>query len=567
MESTVSASAHALAHHAADSLLAVLNHLRAASPLRLLAVLGSVAFLAKTTSLAWSIAARTRANRALALDGQPLPSPPATLLQRWLWGHATSFREFPSIVAWHRHHTRTLGRVYMTRALLGGRNVTVTDPKALHTILSARSYAFGKTSDARRFIAQITGDMGLLVIDGDVHKRHRRLMNPVFNLSTLKRLVPTMVDSVEELVRLLDARVGEEVDFQKLSTSLTLNVIGRTSFATDFDALNDTESPLTRAYHTLTLASFASAFGILKQILPVFELLPVPANLTYWRAQRTVFSQVESIIASLQERRAAHADANDDPVSPKARSEATSLVSVLLAAGDGTDRALSAVEVRDEMLTFLVAGHETTSNALSMAMYHLARNPAIQDTLAAALRDAFAGMDPADDYSAWIDAVLKHDELARVVNEALRVHSPAYVVSRAALADTPVELADGRTLVLPKGATVLVPIQAIHLDHEIWGDDADTFRPDRWKEIQLAGQDPNPAATRTIMPTQYLPFINGPRACIGRSFAVMELKVFIALLLTRFRVALPEDKHDFVPTIKYGITARPVEVPLVFSRR
>ncbi|KAI9216275.1 cytochrome P450 [Blastocladiella britannica] len=222
-------------------------------------------------------------------------------------------------------------------------------------------------------------------------------------------------------------------------------------------------------------------------------------------------------------------------------------------------------DVQNELLTFLVAGHETSSNLFSMIVYNLARYQEVQAKL---LRE-LDGVDP-EDYA-------QCTYLNWVVNEGLRLHSPVYMMSRKSKHDMTLPLSDGRSLEMPKDTMLFIPVQAIQRSTAIYGPDASTFRPDRWANLRVATtvadipseEEQAAAGIKTLHPHQYFPFSSGPRACIGRQFALMEIRLFVATLVRGFRVEIPSDSPLVAsePEIKYGATASPVALPLCFVAR
>ncbi|ORZ31456.1 cytochrome P450, partial [Catenaria anguillulae PL171] len=378
-----------------------------------------------------------------------------------------------------------------------------------------------------------------------------------------------MEECLDELYGVLDKATvkGNVVDFQELSVALTLNVIGRTALDTEFDALNNTHSPLHSAYNHLLESFSISAFNVLQGFLPFLRYMPIKRNRDIAQARDVTRDQVTRIIQRIKTDGA-----------QAASTSVPSLMRVLLenqkrqvVGEDGTDGKLTQDEIRDEALTFLVAGHETTSNALSMTLYFLAAYPDTQSALYSALVDM-------PDHAS-LDDLLKLEALHQVVNEGLRVHSPVFATNRIALADQHVPLSDGRTLFMPKGTMLVVPIQAMHYDPELFPN-PHVFQPDRWKSLRLAGHDDadltspttgsGSGVRRDVHPMQFLPFLAGSRACIGRNFALMELKLFLAGIVKRYRVRLPDEEHARVagkgerPKVHYSITARPEVVRLVF---
>ncbi|KAI9175236.1 hypothetical protein H9P43_006597 [Blastocladiella emersonii ATCC 22665] len=490
-------------------------------------------------------------------DGTRRPVPgllDASYVERYLTGDTRKILAAPSLVVYQQQQIAKYGTVHTLRDPGGAPGVVVADPRALHYLCTARAYATVKPPELARLFVFAGGQGGMLALEGDAHKVHRRVVIPLFNMKVLKQLVPTMHAAFDELEAILDrvAAAGEKsVDFQDLATRVTLNVIGRTALATEFDALRPgSPSTLTSSFAFLMRIFEYSTWNFVRDALPVLTYLPLPYNRKLWAARAVNFDNVDAILRRVASERAGggrpiSADAAAAPSMP--------LFTAFLDAVDGSNGSLTLHDMRDELLTFLGAGHETSSNLLGMLGYFLAKHPRVQAKLAADV-DAF-GVDSA--------------YLGDVVNEALRVHSPAYSTMRLAAEDLQVPLTSGETLHVPKGLRLFYPIQAIHTNPELWGPDAHEFRPERWSDEVHVATTPTetlPAGkSRLIPPYGFYPFLGGPRACIGRAFAMLEIKHFVARLVARYTVRLADPK--FVPTIEYKINARATEVPLVFARR
>jgi cytochrome P450 len=204
----------------------------------------------------------------------------------------------------------------------------------------------------------------------------------------------------------------------------------------------------------------------------------------------------------------------DTAIEARAKRESSGvpdLLDLLLAGEDPeTQRKMTVAELRDNLLTFIVAGHETTALTLSWALYLMAFDQDAQDKARAEINSVVQG-----GVATGAD-VENLPYVRQVIDEALRLYPPAGMVSRTALAQD--ELC-GREI--RPGDTVIVPIYALHRNHLLW-EDPDAFRPDRW-----AGGKPDRYA--------YLPFGDGPRICIGASFAIQEAVIILATLLAQFR--------------------------------
>ncbi|KAI9175234.1 hypothetical protein H9P43_006595 [Blastocladiella emersonii ATCC 22665] len=466
-------------------------------------------------------------------------------LARHVLGDLPALLAAPSLVAYQDQQIATLGPVHALRDLGGAPGVVIGDPRALYYLCTTRPDATVKPPEVLRPLAFVAGRTGMFAIEGDVHRLHRRILNPVFNLKTLKQLVSTMHAAFDELQAILDsaADAGASVDFQDLTTRVTLNVIGRTALATDFDALRPgTPSPLTACIATLMRVFQFEAWNFFRDAFPLLNKLPVRRNRELRAARAMLFEQVEKIV-----REAARADRTAVGV-PSLFSALTDAV-----ADGGEEGKLSPIEMRDELLTFLAAGHETTANLLGMIAYFLAKHSYVQAKLAADI--ARAGTDS--------------EYLGDVVNETLRVHSPPFSTMRQAAEDLAVPLSTGETLHVPKGLRLFYPIQATHNNPAIWGPDALAFRPERWSdEVHHATTltEPLPAGkSRLIPPYGFLPFLGGAHACIGRAFALMQVKLCVVRLVSRYEILLAD--AGFVPTLEYTVTARAKELPLVFKRR
>ncbi|XAR71356.1 hypothetical protein NMG60_11028575 [Bertholletia excelsa] len=193
--------------------------------------------------------------------------------------------------------------------------------------------------------------------------------------------------------------------------------------------------------------------------------------------------------------------------------------------------------IMDECKTFFFAGHETTALLLTWTIMLLASNPHWQEKVRAEVNHVCNGQSPS------VDHLSKLTLLNMVINESLRLYPPASVLPRMAFEDF--KLGD---LHIPKGLAIWVPVLAIHHSVELWGKDANEFKPDRF-------------ASKSFTPGRFIPFAAGPRNCVGQAFALMEAKIILAMLITRFRFTISE-KYRHAPVIlltikpKYGVQIR-----------
>jgi cytochrome P450 len=364
---------------------------------------------------------------------------------------------------------------------------SVTDADIAKEVLVDQAASF-KKSRGLQFLAPVLGE-GLLTAEGETHKRHRKLLAPAFAPKRLSAYGEVMV---EETVRQLTKwRGGKNVDLAHEMMELTLAIAGRTLFGAD--VRGDAED-VSRGLE-LAMRSMAQSLGSPIQL--GYEW-PLPRHLKMRRAVKMLDAVVYRLIA---EGRVRGTDAGD-------------VLSMLLLARDEDGSGLTDVQIRDEVMTLLLAGHETTANTLTWTWYELGRNPDALARLEAELAEVIGGRPvTADDLPRlpWNLAVLE---------EAMRLHPPAYTVGREATAEVTL---GGH--VLPAKSIVLINIRGIHRRADYWAS-PQAFRPERML----------PDAKKARPRHHYLPFGAGPRVCIGSHFALLEAQLMLATLVQQSKI-------------------------------
>jgi len=378
----------------------------------------------------------------------------------------------------------------------------VSGPALIEEILVKQAANFQKDR-VTRMLAGAIGS-GLLVSEGELWRRQRRLMGPAFHQGELQSYAGVMANLAREAAA--SWRSGETRNVHEDMMALTLNIVAKLLFganvAADARDIGNTISSL--------MEDFSSQLGL--RALTPFAHLPTPDT---WRIRRGIRRMDDIIYRIIADRRAAADPGND-------------LLGLLLRARDEDGSRMDDKQLRDEALTLFVAGHETTALALTYALYLLATNPAEQELLAAELGQVLAGRD-----AAFADLErLKQTEA--VLLEAMRLYPPAWSVGREALVD--VDVGGYR---LPKGSTFFISQWVMHRDPKLFAD-PERFLPGRW-----AGD-----AQRRLPRFAYFPFGGGPRICIGNRFAMMEATLILAVLAQRFTFsATPETTLDLLPTV------------------
>ncbi|MGH7268678.1 MAG: cytochrome P450, partial [Candidatus Rokuibacteriota bacterium] len=286
----------------------------------------------------------------------------------------------------------------------------------------------------------------------------------------------------------------ETRDVHAEMTHLTLGIVAETLFGADVRAHADR---VARALSVL-MASFTARRA---SLVPVPIAVPTPGNLALRRAIR----RLDALVYAMIHDRRAGGGGRDD------------LLTLLLEARDEDDgRGMTDRQVRDELITLFLAGHETTANALSWTWYLLARHPAVASRLAVELRGVLGGRAPG---AADLPRLSYADA---VVREAMRLYPPAHSLSRQPLRDT--ELGGYR---VPAGTMVFMSPWVIHRDPRFFAD-PEAFDPDRWTD----------GLARRLPRFAYFPFGGGPRLCIGNAFATMEAVLLLATIGARFQPRL-----------------------------
>jgi cytochrome P450 len=382
---------------------------------------------------------------------------------------------------------------------------------------------FQKSRFQKKLLGPAVGD-GMLTAEGEHWKFQRRAASPAFRIDALRALVPCFCEAAEATVeRIKAAPAGQTVDVMSEMQHATLDVIVET-------ILGGADPNF--GYQTMerTVSDYIETMGK-PDMLDMFGApgwIPRP-----WggAGRRAAVGLKKSAVGAIERRRASGAERKD-------------LLGLLLAARDPeTGRGLSDTELRDNVVTFIGAGHETTALALTYALYLIANAPEVQDRLVKEVRD-ICGDKPID--AAMVDAMPFHEQ---VIKEAMRLYPPVAIIDRVANAD--IDLGDAK---VRKGDLAFALVYVMHRHKMLW-EHPERFDPDRFSDARSEGRPR----------FQYMPFGAGPRICIGMKFAYMEAIAILATLVRSLRF-LPNADHTVEPNIR--ITLRPEGgMPLYVERR
>jgi cytochrome P450 len=410
-----------------------------------------------------------------------------------------------------------LGRL----SYLFGDVVLVNTPELVHDVLVTHARAFEKSPILRGALHPLVGQ-GLFTSEGDLWRRQRKLMAPLFHPATLGRFAEDMRVCTERVVA--SWKDGATLDAARETTRITMAIAGRTLFGVDIhDEADELGAALTTALDWAGEESSSLTMIVQSRLTVGLELLadrvgaPLADRLRRlaertlvpirWPGERTraleaALAVVDARVARLIADRRARPDASSD------------LLSLLLGAKGEDGTAMSDRQVRDEVVTLFVAGHETTATALAWALMLLSQHREVAERLQREV-DALEGPPQATDLPRLPLAL-------RVFKEALRLYPAVYLFGRVVVADVVI----GGYL-LPKGTIVLVSPYATHRRPSLWPD-PDRFDPDRFL----------PEAEARRHRSSFIPFSAGPRTCIGNTFALMEGPIVLATILRRAELAL-----------------------------
>lgn len=412
----------------------------------------------------------------------PLPPYPDEI------GHPLThtFRTMPDVLGFRdaAMASHDIARTYLFGA---GDIYNLAHPSHFRTVLIDDRDAFGKSEDFR-----IAFGDGLVAAEGSLWRQQRQILQPLFSKDRIETYVSGMVDQVNRRIGAWSE--GEPIDLQREMRRLTLDVLFSTLFGHELELDGD------EAIHTAA-TNLHDWFTPTSYPLPTW--IPTPARHRFRRGRE----ELRTIADQLLERRATEPAADLD--------DNTDLLSVLVRLRSSTadDAVLSDSQLRDQLVTLIFAGHETTASTLALALYEIARHPAVRDRFHAEVDSLSSPLTRSD-----LDSLPVTE---RIVTETLRMYPPVYVLPRESTREMAI---DGYRI--PSGVPVWLGIRQVHRDDRFY-DSPSAFRPSRW----------DGSLKKSIPDFAYAPFGGGPRLCIGRQFALTEAKLVLALVGRTYSLA------------------------------
>jgi cytochrome P450 len=432
------------------------------------------------------------------------PGPSVLFLLRNL---PTIRRNLPGFMTSLTQHYGDVVRI----SLLNQEGYLLNHPDGIKHILQSHHHQYSKEVYALKFLKALLGE-GLLTNEGASWLRQRRLMQPAFHRKRLSALSTIMTDATCAMLERWQGIMqrGEALDVAQEMTRLTLRNVGLALLSRDLSNEMDLLGQAFATYRTLLMQFLYTPFPPLG--------VPTPRNRRLQATIRVLDRVIEGII---RERRKQNIDTGD-------------LLSMLLQARDEeTGAGMTDRQVRDEVMTLLLAGHETTATALTWTWYLLSQHPKVEDRLHTELDEVLAGQPPA------VEHLPRLPYTRMILEETLRLYPPTFSLSRKALADDEIG-----GYALPAKSTILLCPYTTHRHPAFW-EEPDVFDPERFHPERVAAR-PHFA---------YFPFGGGPRQCIGNLFAFQEAQLILATVGQRYRLRLVPG-HAVEPEVVLTIRPR-----------
>jgi cytochrome P450 len=418
------------------------------------------------------------------------PPPLVTSPSHWLLGPSYYARRDP--VHWITKWASDYGEIFRVKSPLGQATI-ITSQELARQVLSERYAHYQQKSQPYAVLRILMGN-GLVTSEGEFWRWQRKLVQPAFHRRRLDALFTMMVERVSETAARLKA--GAVIDFAPLLSQLTLDIIARAMFSSDVQG-----AAADVARHIALLNEYA--LRMLRN--PLLFLLPRSFPTPFTHRQQGSLKSLNTIVHGIIQARRRVPYAHDD------------LLSMLLSAcEEGSGRRMTDEQLRDEVMTIFVAGHETTANAMAWLMYLVSQHPEVEERLRAEIE------------THWPTGGLAHESIGaftyvrQVIEESLRLYPTIWSVGRRCTQED--ELAGYR---IPVGMNVVIPIFHFHWNPRFWPEPR-KFDPARFAHERRPAPD---AMT-------YFPFGAGPRSCVGNHFALQELMIMTVLFYRRFTFQL-----------------------------
>ena len=408
------------------------------------------------------------------------------------------------------------GDVFTMRSLGFPPTVVLNNPQAIQEIFTADPHQFD-SAEGSKILQPIVGNNSLILLDGDRHQRQRKLLMPPFHGERMKAYGKLICEIAEQVMK--SWTIGNIQPVYPAMQEISLRVILRAVFGIDegarFQQLRQLLVSMLDAFNS-PLTSTVIFFPILQQDL---------GDWSFWGRFLRQRQQIDELLYSeIRERR-------EQPDSNR-----TDILSLMMSASDENGQLMTDVELRDELMTLLFAGHETTASSLAWAFYWIHHLPEVREKLLKELESIGSDPDPTE--------IARLPYLTAICSESLRIY-PIVLFSFARIVKSPIEIMGYK---FEPGTVLTACVYLTHHREDIYPD-SKSFKPERFLERQFS-------------PYEFIPFGGGSRRCIGWALALLEMKLVLATVLSRYEMALT-DNREVLP-VRRGITLTPARgVPMM----
>ncbi|KAG2066347.1 cytochrome P450 [Suillus decipiens] len=523
------------------------------SPLSLWTTVRSISAFNVTCSFAalWAFVKFSRALR-WRLKTTQLRGPPRT---SFIYGVSQDLMSSNDTGGMYERWATEYGVAYTTPSVLGQSRIVLCDPRAIAHFLARDTWTYVQTPLFAALMEKSFGK-GVLWSESKTHRRQRKALTPAFSNAAIRKLASVFYDSAYKAKAAWDTVIelskdGDAViEVQNWMNHVSLDTVGIAGFSHDFGSLTGKHASVTEVFDSFGNNPKASAVNQLLFLValafPIITKIPTKRSKLFKKLGVTMGEISNDLL--IRSRR-------EKDVNMSERDEEKSIIGLLIKSeSQDAELHMSEEEVVAQMKVLLLAGYETTSISLTWALIELSQHPDVQTSLREELL-AF-GPDPTYDQ---LKANLPY--LDAVVHEILRLHPPLGEFTRLATADDviplsePVRMESGKmtdSISIAKGTSITISAAAINRSLAIWGPDAKEFKPDRW----LTEGGITAKAEEVQGHKHLLTFIDGPRACLGKDFAITEFKTVLLVLVKSF-VFKMRDGPDTEVEIARGILPRP----------
>lgn len=466
-----------------------------------------------------------------------------------LWGHFfTIITTEMGVVQrdWHQKY----GGVVRYFFPFGKELLSVVDDDALKHVTVRNPYNFPKPNRAKLWMGPVLGMEGVLLAEGDEHIRQRKALSPAFSTQAINDVKPVfwkkgfgLVKSWSEEIAKTASKKSESFEVLEWLNRTTLDIIGEAGFGHHVDSLTNPGTSLREAYRLVFRFDLPSRIIFGLQCTQFARFIPSKMNLRNASTER-IERTASSIISSKQ---------------AKENSGARDIMSLIIRDNkkvEAKGEALGFTTLRDQVMTFLGAGHDTTATGVAWTLHLLSKRPHMQS----ALRDEIKKFMPSL-FVSQAGSLGLEDELSKVNVDSLPYLSNICKESLRFIPPIPLTIRKSKQddylggYFIPAKTGVYIFANTINRLPQYWGEDAHIFNPDRWDNLP-----------ETCTPNAYMSFLHGPRSCIGRKFAETEMKIILCCLLSAFEFSPREDIADPESLKMWRVVLRPKDgIPMRVS--